>query len=426
MLDRLILIFCLYIPFQVALNPLAGVDLASIRIFSLILFFIWLAKSLFRGNLRIPFNAQSGMIATFLILISISSLWSANQEWSLRKLAFWYSLAPLYLVFSSTVETPDRLKKVISFLVLGGAASALIGIVQFFAQFFWGLEKVYLFWSENLAPVFLGQTFSQSVLQNPSWLVNIGGETYIRAISFFPDPHMFSFYLGMIVPLSLGICLVKKEKRFIWIIFLVLIIIADLLTFSRGGYLGLLVAAVFLLVWSWKYLSRRACYIILILGTAIIGIMFIYGPVSQRFYSIFNLKEGSNLGRIETWKEASSVINRNWLTGVGIGSYPIAVKPSVQYREPIYAHNAYLDITADSGIFSLLAWVGFMIISIINQVKKGRSFILLFFSGLSLVIFCIHSLVETGIYSPAVLSLLFILTSFSNVEIYGTKTLAKN
>ena len=35
------LLLCLYLPFQVALNPILGIDLASIRILILVLFIFW-------------------------------------------------------------------------------------------------------------------------------------------------------------------------------------------------------------------------------------------------------------------------------------------------------------------------------------------------------------------------------------------------
>jgi len=46
MLFKLLLILSLYLPFQLALNLAPGIDLASIRILILILFFLWLAQGL--------------------------------------------------------------------------------------------------------------------------------------------------------------------------------------------------------------------------------------------------------------------------------------------------------------------------------------------------------------------------------------------
>ena len=101
--------------------------------------------------------------------------------------------------------------KVIKALVWGGALAALLGIFQFFGQFFWGLERVYKFWADFVAVPFLGVSVAKEVLKNPSWLVNISGATYLRATATFPDPHMFSLFLGMILPLAAGIYLKTKK-----------------------------------------------------------------------------------------------------------------------------------------------------------------------------------------------------------------------
>ena len=72
------------------------------------------------------------------------------------------------------------------------------------------------------------------------------------------------------------------------------------------------------------------------------------------FSSIFDLKEGSNVGRLEMWKKSAEVALDNPFSGVGIGNYPLEVKASADYREPITAHNTYLDIASETGIISLL------------------------------------------------------------------------
>lgn len=139
--------------------------------------------------------------------------------------------------------------------------------------------------------------------------------------------------------------------------------------------------------------------------------------MASRFYSIFNLKEGSNQGRLEIWSQAVEVVKNNPLTGVGIGNYPLEIKPTASYREPIYAHNTYLDIAAETGIPSVLIWTALLFLAGIEFYKKSRKNIFFLAPAGSLVIFSVHSLVETAIYSPVVLTLLLLLISFSNIDL---------
>jgi O-antigen ligase len=139
-------------------------------------------------------------------------------------------------------------------------------------------------------------------------------------------------------------------------------------------------------------------------------------PVSQRFFSSFDFKEGSNAGRIETWGKALEIIrNKPWL-GAGLGNYPLEIKPTADYREPIYAHNIFLDVAAETGVLNGLIFAGIILASARGFLKKAKND--LFFVGgfLALVVFFSHSLVENPLFSLSVLPLFLIILSFSNIK----------
>jgi len=58
-------------------------------------------------------------------------------------------------------------------------------LLQFLSQFIFGLEKTYSFWAINILPIFSGFNLGAMILAYPSWLVNVSGETIMRAFSFF-------------------------------------------------------------------------------------------------------------------------------------------------------------------------------------------------------------------------------------------------
>lgn len=414
MIYRLILILSLYLPFQIALSPIPGIDLASIRVFILILFFIWLAESLRQKKIYLPKNLQTFFLLSFLFLSFFSMFFSRNYEWSIRKLLFLFSIFPTFFVFSALVNDTKKIKKIIKALVISGAAASIIGIIQFIFQFFIGEGQLVQIWSRYFTVPFLGKTFSKSVLEHPSWLVNISGSTYFRSISVFPDPHMFSLYLGILLPLSFFLWTSSKKK--IWLIFSILIFISDILTFSRGAYLGLVAGVLFIVFYLFFKKGGKYKWIPLASSIIILAVFIIPSPVSSRLFASFDIQEGSNLGRLEMWKKAGEAIINNPLTGVGVGNFPVEIDPLAGYREPIYAHNTYLDIMADAGIISGLIWIGIILISIKDFLKKSKDEIIFLGTAASLIIFSAHSLVETGIYSPVVLALFLIIISFSNIH----------
>lgn len=365
-------------------------------------------------NLVIKKGFIPGLISLFLFLNFASLVVSRNVDWSLRKLLFIFSIFPVYYIASDVISNNHRMFKTAKFMVLGGVSAAVFGIIQFFLQFIIGLDKIYIFWAQYVAVPFLGKTFSAVVLKNPSWLVEISGETYLRATSSFPDPHMLSFFLGILTPLSLGLAL--KSKKLLYFIFFIILFLGDILTFSRGGYVGILAGfiAVFFVFWfkfSVKY--KIASFLAIILT---IGALFFPSPVSDRLFSSLNLKEGSNIGRFEMWKKACFVSVENPFLGVGIGNYSLEVKPSASYREPIYAHNTYLDIASETGILSAVVWIAIVIVATSCFIKKARKENFFLWLAISLIIFFIHSLFETAVYSPVVLTLLLIIISFANID----------
>lgn len=413
-MKKLLLFLALYLPFQIALNPAEGIDLASIRALILLLFAFWLLSGLKNKKIIIRKNWQTAFIASFLFLNVFSVIMARNTDWSLRKLMFLFSIFPLYFVLSGNVRKKETVLKLVNNLLLSGVAVAALGIVQFFAQFIAGLNTVYEFWAKNIIPIFLGRSFSEAVLASPSWLVNIGGHTYLRATATFPDPHMFSFYLGLLIPLALGMLLTAKRGKFLLSLSLAVLLLADILTFSRGGYLGLSAGIISLAVIFRDKLDVKYRLVSITLVFLTIATLAVSNPVSQRFFSILDLKEGSNQGRIETWKQAIGVIVSNPLLGVGIGNYPLEIKPTTDYREPIYAHSAYLDVAAETGVVNALAWAALLFFAWLAFWKKGRQDIFFLTGSASIMIFAVHSLVETGIYSPVVLALLLIIISFSS------------
>src|SRR5665647_1719153 len=98
MLFKLILGLFAYLPFQVALNPTSGVDLASVRVFILLIFALWIAQGLKNKHLNIKRNLQTFFISAFLFLNIFSILAARNSDWSVRKILFLLSIFPIYFV----------------------------------------------------------------------------------------------------------------------------------------------------------------------------------------------------------------------------------------------------------------------------------------------------------------------------------------
>jgi len=414
-----------YLPFQIAMNISADIDLASGRILIVIFFMIWLLKSLAGKKLAIPHAPNTWLVFIFLIFAVLSALFSTETGRSAIRLLFFLNIMPLYFVSAGYFNSFGKIKKLVYALIASSGIVAIGGIAQFIGQFIFGIDPVMDFLSKNIAPLFYGQSFSKVVLANPSWLVNIGGQTYLRAISLFPDPHMFAFYLGLIIPLALAILLFSNrlnfsfEKKALFALVNAVLLLALFATFSRAGYFGAVFGIGAVIILGWKKLAKKAKALIAVLILAAAVFFLTSSPpagglVFARFFAIFNLSEGSNSERIVNWNRAIKIIENYPLTGVGVGTYALEVDPRSKERSAISAHNTYLDIAAEMGLGALAVWVFLLLISIIKLLSVFRSkekidfyakVISLGFAG-SFVWFSVQSFFDTAVYSPVLLPLL--------------------
>ncbi len=423
MFDWLLLLIG-YLPFQIAINPGYGFDLASLRLFIVVFFIIWFFKKAKEGNFEIGAylnNLQSIGLLSFLILISLSLIGAANPFWGVRKIIYFLSVFPLYFIVINLVDEWYKIKKVIYFLLAGGGIFATAGLAQFLAQFFFSFEKIYNFWAINIISVFSGFNYGSMLLSYPSWLVEINGRVFSRAFSLFSDPHMLAFYLGLILPLAFSLLVhqwvAKHQHSFIFYSLYFLFFVVLLLTFTRGAYMAVIAVFSVLIFLSWRYLNVRGLIFLLLLSLLVFIIPIT--PIADRFYSSFNTQEESNIGRLSMWQEAGKAGLENPLVGVGLGNYSLIIDSKLDYRNPITAHNLYLDLFSETGALSLLVWLVLILGTawqllrrIIKVNDSPKRAILIGLAGSLLYFFC-HSFFETAVYNPSILAVFMVLLGLS-------------
>ncbi len=179
--------------------------------------------------------------------------------------------------------------------------------------------------------------------------VEIGG--------MFGNPNDMALHLVTMIPLAvcLGIAAKNKIMRFVFFAMAALFVSANFVTYSRGGFLGL-VAASAVLVWKLGRKNRLNVSIVSIV-IGIVVILLAPGNYGVRILSIFGLAPdpvGSSDQRRELLERSIIVSLRNpW--GIGIGNFPI-----VGVRN-LVTHNAYTQVSSEIGILGLVAYLIFIV-----------------------------------------------------------------
>jgi O-antigen ligase len=227
-------------------------------------------------------------------------------------------------------------------------------------------------------------------------LIDIGG-AYAVTASFH---HFNDFGAYLIFPLSLILAVlispkIKHSKTFfIYFGLGAFLIISSFLTLSRGSWLGLTISAIFILLLARKY------RISVILALSILLIVNLIPQIRDRI--MFSFQKGGDSGRFLFWKTAWLMIKDNPFLGKGIGTFmDYFPRYAPEAGGALYAHNCYLQIWAETGIFSLLSFLVFCYLFLFNAVKtflKKNDFWLL---GLiaGILGFLVHSFFDTQLYS---------------------------
>lgn len=177
-------------------------------------------------------------------------------------------------------------------------------------------------------------------------------------VGIFSDPNDLAAGLDILLPLAIVLALTTRRKpiRLLFFACAAVLGIGTLATFSRGGFLGLIVAGG-LLVWK---LSRGHRVRTVLITTLMLTVFLVAMPGNyrERLATIFNPeadKTTSAQERQKVLKNAAQVAARRFIVGVGMGNF------TLYSIKDLKAHNSYLEILAELGVVGLVAYLILML-----------------------------------------------------------------
>ncbi len=188
--------------------------------------------------------------------------------------------------------------------------------------------------------------------------MNIEGyRVSIEIGGMFENPNEMSLHLIMMIPLAITLGLATKSAlmKLVYLTTTIIMLSANFVTFSRGGFLGL-VGACAVMVWKLGRKNRISVTVFSVIVGVVVTLLA-PGNFGLRILSIFipGLDPvGSSSQRSELLERSIIVSLRNpW--GIGIGNFPI-----VGIRN-LVSHNAFTQVSAELGILGLIAYLIFML-----------------------------------------------------------------
>lgn len=279
---------------------------------------------------RMPRTPVTKWIAAFALIYLVGTFTSVTVAGSFKGGILTAAFTLFGLAVPDALRSRKQVERAFRVLVISGAVVALYGLFQAVV----GVEGT-------------GVWFDSSSFKNMS----------LRVYSTLENPNVLSEFLLLMIPLGVVWTLTceKRGGRLLPAACTAVMLLCLLMTYARGGYLGLAFAAAVFLV----LLDRR----FIILG--VLGILALLAVMPQsiidRLSSIGDLSDSSTMYRVYIWSATLDLLRDNGLFGIGTG---VAAFKAVYGRysfnavDAPHAHNLYLQITCECGIPGIVTLMG--------------------------------------------------------------------
>lgn len=358
----------------------------------------------------IPMLAMAGygsadvwaLIPLSLLSIVLMLLWTGD---SFRRKEFrfstsWLEIPLIALVLLGCFQllplgnsgvSPDLMNvSVVSSLSLDPFATKIFTIRLFLLLIFFAAALTYLNGKRRVQRVAIAVIIFGAVMAFIGILQRLASPDAIyglrptpQAIPFGPfvNQHHFAAFMEMTVGLTLAAVLggaVTRDKRALYGIALALMMIAVIMTGSRGGMIGVfaviafVAAAVYFAARPGRELDRRAAGLKLGLGAAAVLVVVLAGALflsgADPLVRGIGLQDGQadvTSGRMHFWSIALRIFFEHPILGAGFDAFGVAFTRFDTwngYFRVEQAHNDYLQILADGGIIAFIAVCSFILL----------------------------------------------------------------
>jgi putative inorganic carbon (HCO3(-)) transporter len=199
-----------------------------------------------------------------------------------------------------------------------------------------------------------------------------------RVYSYLGNPNLLAGYLVPAVAFSIAAIFAWRHwgAKALAVTMSVVNSACLILTFSRGGWIGFVVAVgvlmLLLVYWYSVYLPPvwRTWALPTVLGTAAIiltvAVIFVE-PLRDRVFSIFAGREdSSNNFRINVWEAVVEMIQDRPILGIGPGNnafnsvYPLYMRPRFS---ALSAYSIWLEVAVETGLIGLSCFIWLLIVT---------------------------------------------------------------
>ncbi|NCO00001.1 O-antigen ligase family protein [Candidatus Falkowbacteria bacterium] len=308
------------------------------------------------------------------------SFFFASDQWLsfyfyvlfLSGIALFYLLREGHAAYDCDDPGVDKVKIIYSFLA-SLFLQATLGIYQFLTQ-------------HAPANKYLGLALHDPNTLGTSVVEAVSGR-WLRAYGGFDHPNIFGGVLAVALVISAYLLASRKVIRrksdvvesLSLFIFHFVALFALFFSFSRAAWLativGWLVLCVVLALKRDAWIFGRFLVLMFFSAVMVLIVVIPYQDLCRvRIEATSRLENKSVTERLSYVQEAKELWSQNWVTGVGVGNYLLALEKKASVKKAAWdyqpVHNVFLLLGAESGIFTVLFFVSFLFILITKNRRE--------------------------------------------------------
>lgn len=334
-------------------------------------------------------------IALFLFKKTLSA--DFNSIKSNKILFFFLSLFFIFMALSLFNSGPFFTKSLNALLIKWGRGFLLLWIILDTFTDTRRITKALLFllFSATLVgfSVFSQKFFGRELLRGrPLVGLSVTGP--------FENQNGLAAYLTSVIPIILSFVLWKRKQiavQLLLVLVTIMLIASSLWTNCRGAWVGLISGLFFVILITTYHRVKK--------WSRIMFFSFFIFCIPLIAFALFFLHNRQDSNRFILTRGAWNMIKENPFLGKGVGTFMDYCNHYVNGFGVYYAHNCFLQIWAESGIFSLLSFIlftGYVIyksIKVTLKIPSSLNFFLLTGLTAGLLGFLIHSFFDVHLYS---------------------------
>jgi putative inorganic carbon (hco3(-)) transporter len=294
-----------------------------VKIVAIFTILAYLGSQMSRGKSLTIWPLEMKMLAIIVLLAIVFTPVAVSPQTSIETLSdSFFKVVTVFVLMLNLIDTRARLRSFMKLLIFCGVFVAASAVLNYFR--------------------------GATGVNKAGELVRIAGYG-----TFFSNPNELAMTVNLIMPFAVVFGLTSKGiKRVAFFAIAALLAFAVVVSFSRGGFLGL-VAIGGVLIWK-AGRGRRfttVCAGIVIAGAFIVAMPSGYG---DRIFTILHTDEdktNSAQERQELLARGLDVIAHHPIIGVGVGNY------GIYSLRQLVAHNSYIEIAAELGLAGFAAYL---------------------------------------------------------------------